>query len=47
MQTIQMVDECFGVGVVSAAMDGVAPALNPGWIQRRMNTHPEVRQAQV
>ena len=40
-----MVNEYFGVGVVSAAMDGGAPALNPGWVRRRINTHPEVRHA--
>ena len=38
-----MINECFGVGVVSGAMDGVAPKLNPGRVHRRINTHPEVR----
>ena len=47
LQIIQMVDECFGVGVVSAARDGVAPALNPGRVHRRMNIHPEVRHAPI
>ena len=30
-QALQMINECFGVGVTSEAMDGVAPELNPGW----------------
>ena len=38
-----MINEYFGVGVVSVAKDGVAPALNPGWVRRRINTYPEVR----
>ena len=42
-----MVNECFGVGVVSEAKDGVAPELNPGWVHRRINTHPEVRYRQL
>ena len=47
VQTLQRVDECFGVGVVSVAIDGAAPELNPGWVHRRINTFPEVRYAQV
>ena len=43
--TLQMVNEYFGVGVTSEAMDGVAPELNPGWVHRRKNTYPEVRYA--
>ncbi len=46
-QTIQIVNECFGVGVVSEAMDGAAPELNPGWVHRRINTCPEVRHARL
>ena len=38
-----MINEYFGVGVVSVARDGVAPELNPGWVRRRINTFPEVR----
>ena len=38
-----MLNEYFGVGVVSVAKDGVVPALNPGWVRRRINTCPEVR----
>ncbi len=38
-------NEYFGVGVVSGAMDGAAPELNPGWVHRRNNTYPEVRHA--
>ena len=41
-----MVNECFGVGVMSVAMDGAAPELNPGWVRRRINTYPEVRHTQ-
>ena len=44
VQSIQMVNECFGLAVVSEAKDGVAPELNPGWVHRRINTDPEVRQ---
>ena len=40
---LQMINEYFGVGVTSEAMDGAAPELNPGWVHRRNNTHPEVR----
>ena len=43
--TIPLINECFGVGVTSEAMDGVAPELNPGWVRRRKNTYPEVRYA--
>ncbi len=43
VQTLHMVNECFGVGVVSSAKDGAAPELNPGWVHRRINTYPEVR----
>ena len=43
--TIPLINECFGVGVTSEAMDGVAPELNPGWVHRRINTYPEVRYA--
>ena len=45
--TTSMINEYFGVGVVSAAMDGVAPALKPGWVRRRNNTYPEVRHALI
>ena len=45
VQTIHMVNQCFGGGVVSEAKDGAAPELNPGWVHRRMNTDPEVRHA--
>ncbi|WBE25031.1 hypothetical protein [Denitrificimonas caeni] len=38
---LQVVSECFGVGV-----DGAAPALNPGRVHQRMNTDPEVRPVQ-
>ena len=34
-----MINECFGVGV--------APELNPGWVRRRKNTHPEARHALI
>ena len=43
--TTPMINECFGVGVTSEAMDGAAPELNPGWVHRRKNTYPEVRYA--
>ena len=42
-----MINEYFGVGVVSVAKDGVAPALNPGWVRRRINTCPEVRHEMI
>ena len=42
-----MVNEYFGVGVTSEAMDGEAPELNPGWVHRRTNTLPEVRHALI
>ena len=42
-----MVNEYFGVGVVSGAMDGAAPELNPGRVHRRINTCSEVRHAQA
>ena len=45
VRTLHMVNEYFGVGVTSVAMDGVAPELNPGWVHRRTNTYPEVRYA--
>ena len=32
-----MINEYFGVGVVSVAKDGVAPELNPGRVHRRIN----------
>ena len=35
------------MGVVSGARDGVAPELNPGWVHRRKNTHPEARHALI
>ncbi|WP_156853154.1 hypothetical protein [Denitrificimonas caeni] len=44
-KTLQIFDECFGVSVLSEAMDGVAPELNPGWVHRRINTYPEARHA--
>ena len=47
MQTISMINECFGVGVASGAMDGAAPELNPGWVRRRKNTQPEARHALI
>ena len=47
VQTLQRIDECFGVGVVSVGMDGAAPELNPGWVHRRINTYPEVRHTEV
>ncbi len=47
VQTTQKVNECFGVGVISEAKDGAAPALNPGWVHRRINTYPEARHAQL
>ena len=40
-----MVNEYFGLGVMSEAMDGAAPELNPGRVHRRTNTQPEVRYA--
>ena len=45
--TLRMVNEYFGVGVVSGAMDGAAPELNPGRVHRRINTCSEVRHAQA
>ncbi|MDY0250115.1 MAG: hypothetical protein RBR45_08715 [Pseudomonas sp.] len=44
-KALQIFGECFGVGVMSEAKDGVAPELNPGWVHRRINTYPEVRHA--
>ena len=35
------------MGVVSGAKDGAAPELNPGWVHRRKNTHPEARHALI
>ena len=46
LQTIQKVNEYFGVGVTSEVMDGVAPELKPGWVHQWINTSPEVRHAQ-
>ena len=34
-QTIYVINEYFGVGVISAVMDGAAPELNPGRVQDR------------
>ena len=47
VRAIDWVNECFGVGVTSEAMDGVAPELNPGWVRRRKNTLPEARHALI
>ena len=41
--TLHRVNEYFGVDVVSVAMDGVAPELNPGQVHRRININPKVR----
>jgi len=41
--TAPWIKECFGVGVMSEAMDGAAPELNPGWVHRRTNTNSEAR----
>ena len=45
VQTAQNINEYLGIGVMSEAMDGVAPELNPGWVHRRINTYTEVRLA--
>ena len=36
-----MINEYFGVGVVSVAKDGAAPELNPGRVYRRINPTPK------
>ena len=43
VRAINRVNKCFGVGVTSAAMDGAAPELNPGWVRRRKNSNSAVR----
>ena len=43
VQTALMVNECWVVAVTSEAMDGVALALNPGWVHRRKNSNNTAR----
>ena len=45
IQTLHIFNEYFEVAVTSAAMDGAAPELNPGWVHRRKNSCLEVRPA--
>ena len=43
VQTAPLVNECFGVGVTSEAMDGAAPELNHGRVPRRNNSNSEAQ----
>jgi len=45
--TALMIDKYCIVAVTSEAMDGAAPALNPGWVHRRNNSYNAVRPTQI
>jgi len=45
VKLLPMINECCAVAVTSAAMDGVAPELNPGRVHRRNNSYSAARYA--